>query len=154
MAKPETKDVSSSQEEFLDHFKQRRHRFKSSKLLEFLPPALIGLEIVRLLENCRWLLVLLMMNGRNGLTGRPRNWRADIAERAKHSFLERQAALVDLQELVYGRSSGAVIGDGDSGDGDSSEADSDSDEEFFKVKKPSSTSHQMELSHTQGCSKV
>jgi len=62
------------------------------------------------------------------------SWKSGIAERAKMSFLERQSASVNLQELVYGKSGKSTIV---SEDEDVSDAESSGeDDEFFKLKKP------------------
>lgn len=64
---------------------------------------------------------------------RSNDWRSGIAERARQSFLERQSATVNLQELVYGASVSSLVTD----DGLDSESEDGSDDEFFKIKKSS-----------------
>jgi ribosome biogenesis protein BMS1 len=61
------------------------------------------------------------------------NWRSGIAERALQSFIERQSATVNLQELVYGASVSTLVTD----DGEDSDNEDGSDDEFFRVKKSS-----------------
>lgn len=62
------------------------------------------------------------------------SWRSGIAERARQSFLERQAATVNLQELVYGASVTSLVTDDHQ---DSSDNEDGSDDDFFKIKKSS-----------------
>jgi ribosome biogenesis protein BMS1 len=73
------------------------------------------------------------------------SWKTGIAERAKQSFLDRQSAAINLQELVYGattekfvvshdESTASKSGRRNKGGGEDSSNDED-DEEFFKVKK-------------------
>ena len=67
------------------------------------------------------------------------HWKLGIAERAKRSFLEREASNVNLQEMIYGAPASTVVTEVDESadkDGDSS----DEDDEFFKPKRPSSHS--------------
>ena len=70
-------------------------------------------------------------------------WKSGIAERARQSFLERQSAIIDLQEMVYGRCDGAVVSENESpkveGEAAGSD-DSSDDDEFFKPKKASTQS--------------
>ena len=68
------------------------------------------------------------------------NWKSDMAERAKDSFLERQSAVVNLQEMIYG-SKGVVVSDNEANmdDNDDDNGSSDEDDEFFKPKKAAST---------------
>jgi ribosome biogenesis protein BMS1 len=58
-------------------------------------------------------------------------WKTNIAERAAKNFLERSAALLNLQELVYGTTSSATVPSHDVQKDD----DEDSDDDFFKVKR-------------------
>jgi ribosome biogenesis protein BMS1 len=63
-------------------------------------------------------------------------WRTNIAERAKQSFLERKAAIVNLQELIYGPSkTNTIVSDSDVEQQNGHE--SDEDDEFFKLKAKS-----------------
>jgi len=59
------------------------------------------------------------------------SWKSGIAERAAQSFLERQASVLNLQELIYGSNKSKLVTDEDD-DGDKSDSD---DDEFFKLKK-------------------
>ena len=61
-------------------------------------------------------------------------WKSNIAERARTSYLERQSASVNLQELVYGRTSTAVVSE-DGEENNEEEDESSDDDEFFKLKK-------------------
>jgi ribosome biogenesis protein BMS1 len=61
------------------------------------------------------------------------SWKTNIAERAKKSFLERQSAFVNLQELIYGTKSSMVVSDDENEDKDGGQ--SSDDEDFFKLKK-------------------
>jgi ribosome biogenesis protein BMS1 len=79
---------------------------------------------------------------------RTSDWKSDIAERAKQSFLERQSAFIDLQEMIYGPAQNSVVTDNDDSvandgidNGDSSE-----DDEFFKPKKAQSRNSRLEPS--------
>lgn len=59
------------------------------------------------------------------------HWKSSIAERAKQSFLERQAGIINLQELVYGQPGKSES----KNDNDlEMEDDSSDDDEFFKPK--------------------
>jgi len=62
------------------------------------------------------------------------SWKDGMSERAVKGFLERQAASVNLQELIYGSKPGSLVSDTDQGDNKGSDSDS-SDDEFFKVKQ-------------------
>jgi len=63
------------------------------------------------------------------------SWKTGLASRAAASFRERQAAIMNLQELVYGTDATMVTEDEvDEDEG----ASDDDDDEFFKVKKPRS----------------
>jgi ribosome biogenesis protein BMS1 len=65
------------------------------------------------------------------------DWRSDITRRAAQSFLDRQSASVNLQELIYGAPAATIVSEEDerrekrATDGDSS------DDEFFKPKSRS-----------------
>ena len=59
------------------------------------------------------------------------SWKDKIGERAVQSFLERQSAVVNLQELVYGTKPKVVSNDEE----DDEQASSDEDDDFFKLKK-------------------
>ena len=60
------------------------------------------------------------------------SWKNSIASRAAQSFRERQAAMMNLQELVYGTDAALVT---DEGKDDDEDALSDDDDHFFKLKK-------------------
>lgn len=61
-------------------------------------------------------------------------WRSNIVETAKQSFLERQVAAINLQELIYGAGSTVIAaGTVDANENGHSSSDED-DEEFFKLK--------------------
>jgi ribosome biogenesis protein BMS1 len=61
------------------------------------------------------------------------HWKADIAERAKRSFLDRESGMLDLQELIYGKKKeGTVVTEEEQQDDESEASD---DDEFFKLKK-------------------
>ena len=64
-----------------------------------------------------------------------RSWKTDLAGRAAESFLERQQSIVNLQELIYGTKTKLVS---EEDENDSSDEDGD-DDEFFKLKKPSTS---------------
>ncbi|KAL3922182.1 MAG: hypothetical protein SGILL_002342 [Bacillariaceae sp.] len=63
--------------------------------------------------------------------GHQSSWKSGIAERAAQSFLERQASVLNLQELIYGSSKSKFVTDEENGD-DGSDSE---DDEFFKLKK-------------------
>jgi ribosome biogenesis protein BMS1 len=63
-------------------------------------------------------------------------WRTDIAEKAAKSFLERQASVLNLQELIYGTNKSKLVSDDDDDDDEGNKSDSDGDD-FFKLKKSS-----------------
>lgn len=64
--------------------------------------------------------------------------RTDLAAHARQAFLERQAGIVNLQEMVYGAAGGKSQSDGPTDeDGDAEESDDNDDDEFFKLKKGS-----------------
>ena len=65
------------------------------------------------------------------------SWRDGIAERAKQSFLDRQSASLNLQELIYGSAVSAVVTD-EGANADDASSDEDDDKDFFKLKKSSS----------------
>jgi ribosome biogenesis protein BMS1 len=66
---------------------------------------------------------------------RTKSWRSSIADRARQSFLDRQSASINLQELVYGSSASNLVTD--AGHDASSDDNEDSDDDFFMLKKPS-----------------
>lgn len=67
----------------------------------------------------------------NGET--PVSWKTGLASKAAASFRERQAAMLNLQELVYGTDATIISKE----EQDEEEAASDDDDdEFFKLKKP------------------
>jgi len=71
------------------------------------------------------------------------HWKSGIAERARRSFLEREASNVNLQEMIYGAPASKIISQGNKSEDDNVGNDgssSDEDDEFFKPKKPSSHS--------------
>lgn len=67
---------------------------------------------------------------RNITTG---GWKSNIVQKAQQSFLERQAANINLQELVYGTNN-LLIESENEGDNNDNDDDSSDDDEFFKVK--------------------
>eukprot|EP00977_Amphora_coffeiformis_P023942 scaffold14763_cov137-Amphora_coffeaeformis.AAC.4 len=61
------------------------------------------------------------------------SWKTGLASRAAASFRERQAAMMNLQELVYGADATMITEDEVEED---EAASDDDDDEFFKLKKP------------------
>jgi ribosome biogenesis protein BMS1 len=69
-----------------------------------------------------------------------RSWKASVAARAAQSFKDRQAATMNLQELVYGTEAALVTDQGnDGGDGTPSDDEDGDDDNFFKLKQQSGT---------------
>jgi ribosome biogenesis protein BMS1 len=66
-----------------------------------------------------------------------KGWKSNIIERARISFLEREASHFDLQEMIYGQSTSTAVTDSNADD-DHGEDESD-DDEFFKLKKGKTT---------------
>mmetsp|Transcript_23945 Transcript_23945/g.35405 ORF Transcript_23945/g.35405 Transcript_23945/m.35405 type:complete len:960 (+) Transcript_23945:65-2944(+) len=67
-----------------------------------------------------------------------RGWKNDISERATKSFLQRNAANINLQEVIYGQFSSAVVSDDEVAKQENEpeeEISDDDDDEFFKVRK-------------------
>lgn len=64
-------------------------------------------------------------------------WKSNIAERAKKAFLERMAATVNLQEMVYGTTSSPLVSNDEAEQNNpiDDEDSSDDDDAFFKLKK-------------------
>lgn len=65
-------------------------------------------------------------------------WKNDIAEKATQSFLQRNAANINLQEVIYGKSNSAVVSDDEMAikeNESEDEASDDDDDEFFQVRK-------------------
>jgi ribosome biogenesis protein BMS1 len=63
-------------------------------------------------------------------------WKQNLAEKSAASFLQRNAAKINLQELIYGTGSSALVSDGDKRKIDEQGEVSDGeDDAFFKVKK-------------------
>jgi ribosome biogenesis protein BMS1 len=63
------------------------------------------------------------------------NWKSNIAERAKEAFLEREASIVNLQEMVYGVSkTNSTAMTPHFSDDDVDEQDMSDDDEFFRPK--------------------
>lgn len=62
----------------------------------------------------------------------PSSWKAGIAERARQSFLDRKASIINLQELIYGDKAKISGGNNDTGEDSDSSGD---DDEFFKPKR-------------------
>ena len=71
----------------------------------------------------------------------PSSWKQNIAERASKSFLQRSASHVNLQELIYGAGSSAIVSN-DENDAaqDDDENDAEADDDFFKVRKSGAAS--------------
>lgn len=63
------------------------------------------------------------------------SWKSDLVSKAAQSFRERQAAMMNLQEVVYGAESAKVTEEEEPGEDVASD---DDDDEFFKLKKPRS----------------
>jgi len=71
---------------------------------------------------------------------RQQSWKSGITDRAKRSFLERQSASVNLQELVYGKSTSAAVVSDEDAKNQNDDDSSDEDDEFFKLKKSNNRS--------------
>mmetsp|Transcript_34959 Transcript_34959/g.39852 ORF Transcript_34959/g.39852 Transcript_34959/m.39852 type:complete len:1173 (-) Transcript_34959:212-3730(-) len=79
------------------------------------------------------------------------DWKNNISKKATMSFLERKAANVNLQELIYGTSTSAVVSDDEAGnkkDEEDDERSDDEDDEFFKVRKAGSNSLSVRVDST------
>ncbi|EEC51214.1 ribosome biogenesis protein BMS1 [Phaeodactylum tricornutum CCAP 1055/1] len=71
--------------------------------------------------------------------GRGLHWKSRIAETASQSFLERQSAHVNLQEMIYGKGKSSVVSDDDmmeeSAEREGGDSSGDDDDDFFKLKR-------------------
>ena len=67
------------------------------------------------------------------------NWKSNIADRARLAFLDREASIVNLQEMIYGSTSNSSQKHYVSDDNDPDM--SDDDEEFFRPKKATGSVH-------------
>jgi len=68
----------------------------------------------------------------------PVNWKNDIAEKATQSFLQRNAANINLQEVIYGETTSVVVSDDETATKhhkSDDEESGDDDDDFFKVRK-------------------
>jgi ribosome biogenesis protein BMS1 len=64
-------------------------------------------------------------------------WKTNLAQRAAEAYMGRELSFINLQELIYGKPTSAIISDEEDGPHDSdNDNESDSDDEFFKVRKP------------------
>ena len=63
------------------------------------------------------------------------SWKDGIADRARQSFLDRESANVNLQEMIYGKGKSSVVTDEEAENDDDGNS-SDEDDEFFRLKKP------------------
>ncbi|GKY93258.1 hypothetical protein MPSEU_000293400 [Mayamaea pseudoterrestris] len=71
-------------------------------------------------------------------SSKPGDWKSDISRRAAQSFLDRQSASANLQELIYGSAATTVVSEDDALVDTQTGDDDASDDEFFRPKSKSS----------------